>query len=135
MVVRTIKPIKSGDIIYENYGPLYTNSCKEERQMFLKERYWFECLCKPCVELWPQLDQMDANVLRIRCKHPKCPKVFVVSKDVECPFLTCKICKEVTSIFPYLKGLMVSFWFHYTVFQDYWNIRQVSFWAQITKNL
>lgn len=107
MIVRAIKPIKAGDIIYENYGPLYTNCRKEERQAFLKDNYWFECLCQACVEMWPQLCEMDENVLRIPCKRPKCPQIFTVGRDVECPFFTCKICREVTSVFPYLKGLMV----------------------------
>lgn len=108
MVARTIKPVKAGDIIYENYGPLFTRQSKKERQSFLLQRYWFECLCQPCVELWPTFEEMDENMVRIPCKNKKCPKVFELSKDIECPFLSCNICKESTSVFPYLKGLMVS---------------------------
>lgn len=113
IIARTIKPIKAGDIIYENYGPLYTRQPKNERQSLLLQRYWFECLCQPCVELWPTFKEMDENMVRIPCKNKKCPKVFELNKDIECPFLSCNICKESTSVFPYLKGLMVSIlvWF------------------------
>ncbi|KAJ8951452.1 hypothetical protein NQ318_006883 [Aromia moschata] len=106
MVVRTIKPIKAGDIVYENYGPLYTAMAIEKRQETLKNNYWFECLCRPCVELWPMFDEMNENDLRICCQKERCPFVFVVNTDDD-PFMTCEYCHTVTSILPHLKGLMV----------------------------
>lgn len=107
MIVRTIKPIKAGEIVYENYGPLYMSMPTEQRQEILKNRYWFECLCIPCVELWPMFEEMRESELRIPCKTDKCPFVFNVHADDE-PFLTCDYCHKVTSILPHLKGLMVS---------------------------
>ncbi|XP_066138308.1 SET and MYND domain-containing protein 4-like [Euwallacea fornicatus] len=105
IIVRAIKPIKADDIIYENYGPLYTVDSREKRQEYLKKNYWFECLCQPCIELWPLAQEMKENVLRIPCKTDRCPYVFVVQEQ-EDPFLTCPYCKNVTSLMPYLKGLM-----------------------------
>ncbi|CAH1153779.1 unnamed protein product [Phaedon cochleariae] len=106
MIVRSIKPIKAGDIIYENYGPLYMSMPKEKRQEILKSNYWFECLCTPCTEIWPMFDEMRDNELRIACRNERCPYVFVVRQDDD-PFLTCEYCHSVTTIFPHLKGLMV----------------------------
>ncbi|KAJ8923754.1 hypothetical protein NQ315_010335 [Exocentrus adspersus] len=105
IVVRTIKPVKAGDIIYENYGPLYMSMPVEKRQEALKKNYWFECLCTPCVELWPMFDEMNEYELRIPCHTEKCPFVFTVHHDDE-PFMTCDYCHGVTTIFPHLKGLM-----------------------------
>nr|CAH7730447.1 unnamed protein product [Callosobruchus chinensis] len=106
MVVRTIKPIKSGDIIYENYGPLYMTQSVQERQDILKKNYWFECLCIPCVEIWPTFNEMHENELRIPCATDKCPFVFSVRTEDD-PFLTCDYCKQMTSILPAVKGLMI----------------------------
>lgn len=106
MIARTIKPIKSGEIIYENYGPLYMSMAIEKRQELLLKKYLFECLCVPCVELWPLFNEMNENELRIPCNSTKCPFVFVIYGNEE-PFLTCNYCHQVTSILPHLKGLMV----------------------------
>ncbi|XP_018578853.1 SET and MYND domain-containing protein 4-like [Anoplophora glabripennis] len=105
IVVRTIKPVKAGDIIYENYGPLYMSMPVEKRQETLKNNYWFECLCIPCVELWPMFHEMNEYELRIPCQTDRCPFVFIVHHDDE-PFMTCDYCHNVTTIFPHLKGLM-----------------------------
>ncbi|CAG9855188.1 unnamed protein product [Phyllotreta striolata] len=106
MVVRTIKPIKAGEIIYENYGPLYTSTQMEERQKILQNNYWFECLCTPCVERWPMYKEMKENELRIPCKTPRCPFVFLLEGDDD-PYFTCEFCKSINCILPNLKGLMV----------------------------
>ncbi|XP_056645073.1 SET and MYND domain-containing protein DDB_G0273589-like [Diorhabda sublineata] len=106
MVVRTIKPVKKGDIIYENYGPLYTTMPLRERQVTLKNNYWFECLCIPCVEMWPKFDEMTDKQIRIPCKTEKCPYVHITKLE-DNPFFTCEYCHKVNSIMSNLKGLMV----------------------------
>ncbi|XP_060525878.1 SET and MYND domain-containing protein 4-like [Cylas formicarius] len=105
MVVRAIKPIKADDIIYENYGPLYMTHPIEKRQEELQKNYWFECLCQPCVELWPLFSEMDADVLRIPCKTKGCPFVFLLSPEDD-PVLCCDYCNSFTNIYPHLKALM-----------------------------
>lgn len=115
IIVRTIKPVKAGDIIYENYGPLYMSMPVEKRQEELKNNYWFECLCAPCVELWPMFHEMNEYELRIPCQADRCPFVFVVHHDDE-PFMTCDYCHSVTTLFPHLKGLMVRISVTYNLF-------------------
>ncbi|RZC42755.1 SET and MYND domain-containing protein 4 [Asbolus verrucosus] len=105
MVVRTIKPVKAGDIIYENYGPMYTTMGVEERRANLQERYWFECYCTPCQEEWPLFENMDPNQIKVGCQNENCPFEFTLYKDDFCPYLQCDYCKTVTKIFPSLKGL------------------------------
>lgn len=108
MVVRTIKPIKAGEIIYENYGPLYTSMNVEERRTNLQERYWFECFCTPCQEEWPLFEHLDSNQIKIGCQNENCPFEFTLYKDDICPYFQCDYCNSITKIFPSLKGLSVS---------------------------
>ncbi|XP_044752268.1 SET and MYND domain-containing protein 4-like [Coccinella septempunctata] len=105
LIVRTIKPIKKGDIIYENYGPIYTTMKREFRQQFLRKRYWFDCVCLPCVEYWPRLDEMNEQDMRIECKS--CFNVIVMNKVTIEPFLVCDWCGKRENLFPILKNLMV----------------------------
>ncbi|XP_055699154.1 SET and MYND domain-containing protein 4 isoform X2 [Phlebotomus papatasi] len=51
--VHAIKNIKAGDIVAENYGPLYTQEDREQRRTTLKQIYFFDCMCIPCQENWP----------------------------------------------------------------------------------
>ncbi|XP_030752090.1 SET and MYND domain-containing protein DDB_G0284059-like isoform X1 [Sitophilus oryzae] len=105
MIVKAIKPIKADDIIYENYGPLYMSEPLESRQAKLKENYYFECLCQPCMEMWPLFKEMNEAVLRIPCITDGCPFTFTVD-PADDPFLNCPYCHNTTGIFPNLKGLM-----------------------------
>lgn len=65
--VHAIRNIKPGTSIGENYGPLYSQNRKIERQHNLKEQYWFECNCHACMENWPTYDEM--NNMEIRFKY------------------------------------------------------------------
>ncbi|KYB29741.1 SET and MYND domain-containing protein 4 [Tribolium castaneum] len=105
MIVRTIKPIKAGEIIYENYGPLYTSMDADERRVTLQNRYWFECYCTPCQQEWPLFEYMDPNQIKIGCQKENCPFEFTLYKDDLCPYFQCDYCDGVTKIFPSLKGL------------------------------
>ncbi|KAL3290275.1 hypothetical protein HHI36_023623 [Cryptolaemus montrouzieri] len=106
LVVRTIKPIREGDIIYENYGPMYTTMKREYRQQFLRKRYWFDCMCVPCIEHWPLLDKMNENEMKITCSNKNCEFVSVINKIDTNPFLICEYCGNRTNLFPILKNLM-----------------------------
>ncbi|XP_050519109.1 SET and MYND domain-containing protein 4 [Diabrotica virgifera virgifera] len=106
IVVRTIKPIKAGDIIYENYGPLYMSMQIKERQEALERLYRFKCLCTPCTQLWPTFAEMKEHELRIPCKTEGCPFVFNLKGDGE-PFFTCNYCHSTHCVLPNLKGLMM----------------------------
>lgn len=98
MVVRAIKTIQEGDPINENYGLIFTQKCKADRQRILKERYWFDCRCQPCVENWPTIAEMTEDSLRFRCLERRCRKPLVVPVDTVTPFITCPSCKKSNNI-------------------------------------
>lgn len=108
MIIRTIKPIREGEIIYENYGPLYTMQNSLDRQVQLSQRYWFTCFCLPCTEAWPLYARMDENMIRFPCK--KCRQPHWIHKETETPLFECAYgdCKEMNNILPNLIGLSVS---------------------------
>ncbi|KAH0820334.1 hypothetical protein GEV33_002458 [Tenebrio molitor] len=105
MIVRTIKPITAGDIIYENYGPMYTTMEVNERRSKLQERYWFECYCTPCQDDWPLFENMDPDQIKLGCQTDNCPFEFTLYKNDFCPYLQCDYCNSVTKVFPSLRGL------------------------------
>ncbi|KAG5895067.1 hypothetical protein JTB14_021033 [Gonioctena quinquepunctata] len=78
VIVRTIKPLKAGDIIYDNYGPNYLFMPVENRQKILKEAYAFDCVCTPCVESWPTFDKLEREV-KVPCKGKNCDFVFTLT--------------------------------------------------------
>lgn len=108
MVVRTIKPIKAGDVIYENYGPVYTTMPVVERRATLQDRYWFDCYCSPCQDEWPLFDEMDSTKIKIGCQTEDCPFEFALYKDDFCPYVECNFCHSAIKTFPVLRGLSVS---------------------------
>nr|CAD7424830.1 unnamed protein product [Timema monikensis] len=65
IVVRATRPLGSGDIVAENYGPVFTKRSLESRQRALTSRYWFRCICQACKENWPALDMVDNNDFRL----------------------------------------------------------------------
>lgn len=67
VIVQTIKNIKKGEEICENYGPIFFHSPKADRQDRLKKQYWFDCRCIPCTDDWPQMQEMDNSVLNFKC--------------------------------------------------------------------
>ncbi|XP_018324993.1 SET and MYND domain-containing protein DDB_G0284059 [Agrilus planipennis] len=96
IVARLIKSVKKGDIIYENYGPMYTTDPKLNRQKYLKDRYWFICKCIPCEENWPLYEEMDPSCLKIPCKTNSC-KNYVIADDKLDPFKNCPNCGAVNT--------------------------------------
>ena len=98
MVVRAIKTIGAGDMINENYGPIFTQKRRDYRQRMLRDRYWFDCRCLPCEEDWPLIDEMTDSALRFRCTESRCRKPLVVAVDTMTPFITCPSCKKSNNI-------------------------------------
>ena len=41
MALVTIRPVKEGEQVSENYGPIFTHATEEQRQRKLQSRYWF----------------------------------------------------------------------------------------------
>lgn len=62
----TIRSIKAGESLSENYGPLYSQNSKEERQLKLKKFYWFDCQCEACEQNWPVFEDMKTDEIRFK---------------------------------------------------------------------
>ncbi|KAG5895072.1 hypothetical protein JTB14_021037 [Gonioctena quinquepunctata] len=77
--VRTIKPIKAGDPVYDNYGQHYLWTKFEDRQKKLLEDYNFKCACIACEEKWPLVEDMEA-VVNVPCRYRHCRRVIAVTK-------------------------------------------------------
>ncbi|XP_047003321.1 SET and MYND domain-containing protein 4-like isoform X1 [Schistocerca americana] len=58
LILHALRPLKSGEEVPENYGPVYTKHSLEYRQRQLQCRYWFCCHCKSCSENWPDLEKL-----------------------------------------------------------------------------
>lgn len=64
--VVSIRNLKNGDELSENYGPLYSQNSKEERKEKLSKSYWFDCRCEACERNWPTFDEMEPNEIRFK---------------------------------------------------------------------
>ncbi|XP_014249101.1 SET and MYND domain-containing protein 4-like [Cimex lectularius] len=104
VVVRAIKKIKPGEMIAENYGPIFTQMPKKERQLTLRNQYWFDCVCEPCERNWPLLDHMDPSILRFHCETKSCDNVVIVPVNSMNFLIQCNKCGQQVNI---LKGLKV----------------------------
>lgn len=66
MYVNAIANIKTGCVIAENYGPLYSQDPIKERKTLLKKQYWFDCNCIACQNHWPEYNRFNNNELRFK---------------------------------------------------------------------
>lgn len=103
--VQAIKPIMSGDIVAENYGPIFTQEPREERRSKMKELYWFDCNCLACKNNWPQYEEMTNDVIRFKCDSEQiCNNVLEIPVTCNDFMIKCVACGQHTNI---LKGLKV----------------------------
>lgn len=103
-----MKPIEAGLPISENYGPIYTQEMREERQAKLRDLYRFDCSCDACLENWPTFDKLPTDVIRFRCDAPnKCNAIIEVSPACNDFMIKCVTCGEMTNIFKGLKVMQV----------------------------
>lgn len=65
IVLAANRPLRSGDMVGENYGPIFTKKTLVDRQRSLMSRYWFKCECQCCRENWQLLDKLN-NKARLR---------------------------------------------------------------------
>jgi hypothetical protein len=69
VIVRLLSSISSNNIeLVDNYGCLSATMDKNERQKKLNEQYHFQCQCQPCLEQWPNYNQLpegtgDKNII------------------------------------------------------------------------
>lgn len=107
VTLRAIKRIPAGEVVAENYGPIFTQEPKDERQSHLLNQYRFSCLCTPCLENWPTFKKMDDSFLRFRCDSgvSECKNVLLVPIDTNEFMIKCTECGESTNIMKGLKSL------------------------------
>ncbi|CAK9832011.1 SET and MYND domain-containing protein 4 [Anthophora retusa] len=75
IVIRAIRSLRPGDVVAENYGPIFTKRKLDERRRTLDGRYWFCCECTACRENWPCFETLTNDAVRARCPTEGCPKV------------------------------------------------------------
>lgn len=61
-----VRPLAAGDVVAENYGPIFTKRNLQQRQRTLNSRYWFRCSCSACVEDWPLMEHLSEDDLMLR---------------------------------------------------------------------
>ena len=66
-VVRASRTINPGEEITDNYGEFYQVSSPDARKDRLRRQYYFECDCKACREDWPELGELRAATVILRC--------------------------------------------------------------------
>ncbi|PBC25894.1 SET and MYND domain-containing protein [Apis cerana cerana] len=71
IVIRAIRSLRPGDVVAENYGPIFTKRNLEERRKNLAGRYWFFCECNACRENWPCLEIMTNDDIKLRTNRNK----------------------------------------------------------------
>ncbi len=91
----------------ENYGPIFTQSPKAERQAHLKSRYWFECNCIACHGDWPLFENLSRDTLSFRCTNCRAFLCNTTSDSLGL-FLRCARCLKPTNILKSLKTLQNS---------------------------
>lgn len=104
----------AGQMVGENYGPIFTKRSLLERSRSLMSRYWFKCECNPCRENWQILDKLN-NKARLkwvgkfpfwalnlfdchcRCTTPLCDGVHNYPENPR-KILKCLKCKKMVSL-------------------------------------
>lgn len=103
VIIRATRNIHAKEQISENYGPIFTQDPKHERQLQLREKYKFECGCDACTNDWPLLKQMHDSKLPAKCRgnNGNCSNILT------CDELTTKIfcpeCKHETDVMEIIK--------------------------------
>ncbi|KAK8724183.1 hypothetical protein OTU49_011256 [Cherax quadricarinatus] len=94
MVIVSLRPLQAGDVVAENYGPIFTHHPRQERQRKLLSRYWFRCNCEACRGDWPVYNNM-VNKRVIQCHTCKSPLPQPAHNQSH---VTCKECGNSTNI-------------------------------------
>ncbi|XP_044759990.1 SET and MYND domain-containing protein 4 [Coccinella septempunctata] len=96
IVVNAIRPLNDGELVAENYGPVFTKKHLAARKNFLISRYWFDCQCPACVQNWPlfTLEKEDTTV-RLRCPNKNCDNILSTMNETE---KKCSQCNDVVKV-------------------------------------
>ena len=96
LIFNAIRPHVKGEVVAENYGPIFSKQTLPERQRNLASRYWFKCECRACTENWPVLDKLN-DKCRIRCPEDNC-KGFFNYPENRAKEVKCRKCKRNVSL-------------------------------------
>jgi hypothetical protein len=96
LVFNSIRPHSKGEIVAENYGPIFTKQTLQLRQRNLASRYWFNCSCRACKENWPILEKLN-NKCRLCCPEENCSGFFNYPQD-RLKEVKCRMCKKNVSL-------------------------------------
>ena len=116
-IVRTIRSIGKGETVEDNYGPFFTKTIKEKRRKILKDRYFFLCMCTPCVENWPLYNQMTDIDLRFRCSEANCGKPMTFNQKMT--FLDTALCPHCNTVNDIAKVSFQDFQINIVIFVNY----------------
>jgi len=66
-IVRTIRSVRAGDELSDNYGAVFAMQPRSERRAKLLPQYMFECKCTACEEDWPLFTTLRETGPKWRC--------------------------------------------------------------------
>ncbi|XP_034939488.1 SET and MYND domain-containing protein 4-like isoform X3 [Chelonus insularis] len=93
IILRATRPLKPGEVVAENYGPIFTKRNLKVRQRCLEGRYWFRCACRACTEDWPNFDDLINKQPRIKCTTERCNGLLVLPQPTNY-IIKCSSCKN-----------------------------------------
>merc|ERR1719221_277265 len=76
-VVRTVRSLKAGDEILDNYGYHYAVMAREERQRKLWNQYYFNCACIPCNNTWSTYTSLSQAAVPLPGTQPEQAKHII----------------------------------------------------------
>jgi len=68
-IVRTIRSVRAGDELSDNYGAVFAMQSQLERRAKLLPQYFFECHCRACMEDWPLFSTLQETGPKWRCAN------------------------------------------------------------------
>ena len=68
-IVRTIRSVRAGDELSDNYGAVFAMQPRSERRAKLLPQYFFECNCTACAEDWPLYSTLREAGPKWRCSN------------------------------------------------------------------
>lgn len=78
--VFTIKELKAGDEVLDNYGVHFALQDHAHRSNHLLNYYHFSCDCLPCKYKWPKMDILQTLESRFLCQN--CSRQFSKLSDI-----------------------------------------------------
>ncbi|XP_043506259.1 SET and MYND domain-containing protein 4-like isoform X2 [Frieseomelitta varia] len=94
IVIRATRSLRPGDVVAENYGPIFTKQSLHERQRTLAGRYWFRCECTACREDWPRFETLTNDIVRLRCPTEGCLKLHRPPTAESDGSIVCSSCRR-----------------------------------------